>query len=87
VSAVAGRWCSIANGKTAMKVIDYGMRAPGRLRPEDYPLTDDAVASDIFEGVKTEASDRTVTANYVETLAQVPRAPAPARRSGRLPVL
>jgi gamma-glutamyltranspeptidase/glutathione hydrolase len=30
------------------KVIDYGMRAPGSLRPEDYPLTGDAAASDIF---------------------------------------
>jgi gamma-glutamyltranspeptidase/glutathione hydrolase len=24
------------------------MRAPGGIRPEDYPLTDDAAASDIF---------------------------------------
>src|ERR1700676_2725446 len=30
------------------EAIDYGMRAPGSLRPEDYPLTDDAAASDIF---------------------------------------
>ena len=29
-------------------VIDYGMRAPASLRPEDYPLTDDGAASDIF---------------------------------------
>src|ERR1700747_949757 len=31
------------------EVIDYGMRAPRSLRPEDYPLTDGA-ASDIFPG-------------------------------------
>jgi gamma-glutamyltranspeptidase / glutathione hydrolase len=30
------------------EVIDYGMRAPNSLRPEDYPLTGDGVASDIF---------------------------------------
>jgi gamma-glutamyltranspeptidase/glutathione hydrolase len=30
------------------EVIDYGMRAPGSLRPEDYPLTGDGAASDIF---------------------------------------
>jgi gamma-glutamyltranspeptidase / glutathione hydrolase len=28
--------------------IDYGMRAPGSLRPEDYPLTRDGAASDIL---------------------------------------
>ena len=27
------------------EVIDYGMRAPGSLRPEDYPLTGDGAAS------------------------------------------
>ena len=27
------------------EVIDYGMRAPACLRPEDYPLTGDGVAS------------------------------------------
>lgn len=30
------------------EVIDYGMRAPASLRLEDYPLTDDGAASDIF---------------------------------------
>src|ERR1700716_2047653 len=30
------------------EVIDYGMRAPGSLRPEDYPLTGDGAASDLF---------------------------------------
>jgi gamma-glutamyltranspeptidase/glutathione hydrolase len=30
------------------EVIDYGMRVPGSLRPEDYPLTGDGAASDIF---------------------------------------
>src|ERR1700693_3936483 len=30
------------------EVIDYGMRAPGSLRSEDYPLTGDAAASAIF---------------------------------------
>ena len=30
------------------EVIDYGMRAPLSLRPEDYPLTGDGAASDIF---------------------------------------
>ena len=30
------------------EVIDYGMRAPNSLRPEDYPLTGDGAASDIF---------------------------------------
>jgi gamma-glutamyltranspeptidase/glutathione hydrolase len=30
------------------EVIDYGMRAPNSLRPEDYPLTDDGAASDLF---------------------------------------
>jgi gamma-glutamyltranspeptidase / glutathione hydrolase len=30
------------------EVIDYGMRAPGSLRPEDYPLAGDGAASDIF---------------------------------------
>src|SRR6476620_2694410 len=30
------------------EVIDYGMRAPESLRVEDYPLTGDGVASDIF---------------------------------------
>lgn len=30
------------------EVIDYGMRAPNSLRPEDFPLTGDGAASDIF---------------------------------------
>jgi len=30
------------------EVIDYGMRAPGSLLPENYPLTNDGAASDIF---------------------------------------
>ena len=30
------------------EVIDYGMRAPGSVRPGDYPLTGDGAASDIF---------------------------------------
>ncbi len=30
------------------EVIDYGMRASAGLRPEDYPLTGDGAASDIF---------------------------------------
>src|SRR5581483_1489046 len=30
------------------EVIDYGMRAPQSLRVEDYPLTGDGAASDIF---------------------------------------
>ena len=30
------------------EVIDYGMRAPGSLRPEDYTLAGDGAASDIF---------------------------------------
>jgi gamma-glutamyltranspeptidase/glutathione hydrolase len=30
------------------EVIDYGMRAPNSLRPEDYPLTGAGAASDIF---------------------------------------
>src|SRR6266567_2873002 len=30
------------------EVIDYGMRAPNSLKPEDYPLTGDGAASDIF---------------------------------------
>jgi gamma-glutamyltranspeptidase / glutathione hydrolase len=30
------------------EVIDYGMRAPGSLRVEDYPLTGDGAASDLF---------------------------------------
>ncbi|MFL6791405.1 MAG: gamma-glutamyltransferase family protein [Bradyrhizobium sp.] len=30
------------------EVIDYGMRAPNSLRPDDYPLTGDGAASDIF---------------------------------------
>ena len=30
------------------EVIDYGMRAPGSLRLEDYPLTGDGAASDLF---------------------------------------
>jgi gamma-glutamyltranspeptidase / glutathione hydrolase len=51
-------WMSGAGGGGAMvlyrarenryEVIDYGMRAPGSLRTEDYPLTGDGVASDIF---------------------------------------
>jgi gamma-glutamyltranspeptidase / glutathione hydrolase len=30
------------------EVVDYGMRAPGGIRPEDYPLTGEGAASDIF---------------------------------------
>src|ERR1700748_2985901 len=30
------------------EVIDYGMRAPDSLRAEDYPLTGNGVASDVF---------------------------------------
>src|SRR5882672_4600573 len=30
------------------EVIDYGMRGPGSLRVEDYPLTGDGAASDLF---------------------------------------
>src|SRR6478672_9377959 len=30
------------------EVIDYGMCAPNSLRPEDYPLTGDGAASDLF---------------------------------------
>src|SRR6201985_887843 len=31
-----------------VEVIDYGMRAPASLRVEDYPLSGDGAASDIF---------------------------------------
>src|SRR3954470_19045919 len=51
-------WMSGAGGGGAMvlyraredryEVIDYGMRAPLGLRAEDYPLTGDGAASDIF---------------------------------------
>src|ERR1700744_1605255 len=30
------------------EVIDYGMRAPRNIRPEDYPLTGAGAASDLF---------------------------------------
>src|SRR6266702_4664420 len=30
------------------EVIDYGMRAPNSLKPEDYPLSGDGASSDIF---------------------------------------
>jgi gamma-glutamyltranspeptidase / glutathione hydrolase len=36
------------------EVIDYGMRAPSGLRPEDYPLTGDGAASDIFPWPRVE---------------------------------
>jgi gamma-glutamyltranspeptidase / glutathione hydrolase len=36
------------------EVIDYGMRAPGSLRPEDYPLTGDGAASGIFPWPRVE---------------------------------
>jgi gamma-glutamyltranspeptidase/glutathione hydrolase len=35
-------------GEGRTEVIDYGMRAPTSLRVEDYPLTGDGAASDIF---------------------------------------
>src|SRR3954469_5029779 len=35
-------------GEDRVEVIDYGMRAPLGLRSEDYPLTGDGAASDIF---------------------------------------
>src|SRR3984893_16156108 len=35
-------------GEDRTEVIDYGMRAPGSLRVEDYPLTGAGAASDIF---------------------------------------
>lgn len=35
-------------GENRYEVIDYGMRAPSSLRVEDYPLTGDGAASDIF---------------------------------------
>src|SRR5215212_10346285 len=35
-------------GENCHEVIDYGMRAPGGIRPEDYPLSGEAAASDIF---------------------------------------
>ena len=51
-------WMSGAGGGGAMvlyrahenryEVIDYGMRAPRNIRPEDYPLTGDGAASDLF---------------------------------------
>src|ERR1700760_685717 len=30
------------------EVIDYGMRAPGNIRAEDYPLSGEGAASDLF---------------------------------------
>jgi len=30
------------------EMIDYGMCAPGSIRPDDYPLTDEGAASDLF---------------------------------------
>ena len=36
------------------EVIDYGMRAPASLRPEDFPLTGDGAASDIFPWPRVE---------------------------------
>ena len=30
------------------EVIDFGMRAPGGIRPEDYPMTGEGAASDLF---------------------------------------
>ena len=51
-------WMSGAGGGGAMvlyrsrekryEVIDYGMRAPRNIRAEDYPLTGDGAASDLF---------------------------------------
>lgn len=56
--AVLEPWMSGLGGGGAMvlyraredrtEVIDYGMRAPLSLRPEDYPLTGGGAASDIF---------------------------------------
>jgi gamma-glutamyltranspeptidase/glutathione hydrolase len=55
---VAEPWMSGVGGGGAMvlyrarenryEVIDYGMRAPNSLRLEDYPLTGDGTASDLF---------------------------------------
>ena len=55
---VAEPWMSGLGGGGAMvlyraredryEVIDYGMRAPASLRVEDYPLTSDGAASDLF---------------------------------------
>src|SRR6202045_5460160 len=36
------------------EVIDYGMRAPTGLRPEDYPLAGEGAASDIFPWPRVE---------------------------------
>src|SRR3984885_755413 len=36
------------------EVIDYGMHAPASLRPEDYPLTGDGAASDLFPWARVE---------------------------------
>ena len=43
------------------EVIDYGMRAPSSLRLEDYPLTGDGAASDIFPWPRVK-DDRNCTA-------------------------
>ena len=41
------------------EVIDYGMRAPDSLRVEDYPLTGDGTASDLFPWARVK-DDRNV---------------------------
>ncbi len=41
------------------EVIDYGMRAPGSLKPKDYPLTGDGAASDLFPWARVK-DDRNV---------------------------
>ena len=58
------------------EVIDYGMRAPLSLRPEDYPLTGDGAASDIFPWPRVRGRPQS-------SWSRLDRGPRRGRRHGR----